>query len=259
MAGILRVLKEEVLGKVAHPRGFTLVELLVVVVIIAILAAVLFPVYQTAKQNAQSTKCLAHEQELMAALLMYTQDWGGRLPFIQFLSCTDWAGTAAGRPDLGVTRLYEPYVHNFEIILCPADMAYAYNQCLYCPPSAKATYKGPRWEVYYDGAASHRCGRLLNEVRRPGRCPAFFCAKRMPGKKGRRDTPFELKDNGWGWVPSDIYVSDYMPNKHNNGANYAFLDGHCQWRPPAGNGFFMAVEGIDYDGNGSLGQGYCMR
>ena len=50
-----------------------------------------------------------------------------------------------------------------------------------------------------------------------------------------------------------------MPNNHNGGANYAFLDGHCRWYLPAGNGFYMPVEGIDYDGNGSTGSGYLMR
>lgn len=241
------------------PFGFTLIELLVVIAIIAILAAILFPVYATAKLKANTAKCQAHQKELMAALLMYTDDYGGRLPFIQFLSYTDWQGRAAGRPDLGVVRLYEPYVKNFEIILCPALMAFAYNQCLYAPPSKNPARYSGRAEIYYDSTPAHRSGRLLQQVRLPGRTPAFFCAKRMAGKNNQRVTPGDLPDNGWGWVPSDIFVAAYMPNLHNGGANYAFLDGHCRWYQPAGGGFNMPVEGIDYDGNGSVGSDKLMR
>lgn len=67
-------------------KGFTLVELLVVIAIIAILAAILYPILTTAKENARTTKCQAHQKELVAALMLYTDAWGGRLPNIQFLS-----------------------------------------------------------------------------------------------------------------------------------------------------------------------------
>lgn len=239
--------------------GFTLIELLVVIAIIAVLAALLFPIYEKGKEKAITTKCQAHQKELMAALLMYTHDYGGRLPFIQFLSYTDWAGTAAGRPDLHVVRLYEPYVKNTEIIYCPAKMGFAYNQCLYKPAPARLTDNNYRMQIAYDSSSKDRAGRLLSLVVRPGRTPAFFCAKRMSGKKGMRDTPGDWEDNGWGWVPSDIHVPAYFPNYHGNGANYAFLDGHVRWYPPAGNGYSMPINGIDYDGNGTIGDTRTMR
>ena len=239
--------------------GFTLIELLVVIAVIAILAALLLPVYLTGKQQSITAKCQIHQKKLMAALLMYTDDYGGRLPFIQFLTYTDWGGQAAGRPDLRVVRLYEPYVKNFDIILCPALMAYAYNQCLYTPlPKTLQRYGGIA-EISYDSSPKKRSGRLLLDIPKPGRTPAFFCAKRMAGKNDQRATPGDVPDNGWGWVPSDITVADYLPNRHNGGANYAFLDGHCRWYRPAGYPFCMPIEGIDYDGSGSVGSDKIMR
>lgn len=239
--------------------GFTLIELLVVVAVIAILAAFLYGSFIATKASSLTAKCQAHQKELAAALLMYADDYGGRLPFIQFLSYTDWQGRAAGRPDLGITRLYQPYVRNFDIILCPALMAFAYNQCLYAPAPATPNITHSNMEIAYDSTPAHRCGRLLNQIPLTSRTPAFFCAKRMAGKNGQRITPDGLPDNGWGWVPTDIRSADYLPNRHNGGSNYAFLDGHVAWFAPAGNGFYQPIRGLDYDGNGTTGTETIMR
>lgn len=239
--------------------GFTLIELLVVIAIIAVLAALVIPIYEAAKEKAQTTKCGVHQKELMAALLMYVQDYSGRLPMNQFLSYTDWGGTAAQQSQLTVMRLYQPYVRNTDIIFCPALMAYAYNQCLYKPAPEKLNYVAVRMQIAYDASAANRSGRLLSQVARPGCCPAFFCAKRMGGKKGLRDTPGDVPVNGWGWVPTDAQVRDYFPNRHSGGMNYAFLDGHVRWATPTAYGYYMATDGFDYDGNGTLGGSQMMR
>src|SRR5260370_38621050 len=65
-----------------HPaRGFTLIELLVVIAIIAILAAILFPVFAQAREQARKTACLSHAKQIGIALTMYRQDWDSRGPF----------------------------------------------------------------------------------------------------------------------------------------------------------------------------------
>jgi prepilin-type N-terminal cleavage/methylation domain-containing protein len=61
-------------------RGFTLMELLVVVAIIAILAAILFPVLAQAREKARQTICLSNMQQLARAQSMYLQDWDEHLP-----------------------------------------------------------------------------------------------------------------------------------------------------------------------------------
>lgn len=61
-------------------RGFTLIELLVVIAIIAILAAILFPVFVTAKENARISKCVSQLKQIGLATLNYCDDWDGCLP-----------------------------------------------------------------------------------------------------------------------------------------------------------------------------------
>jgi len=60
-----------------HKKGFTLIELLVVIAIIAILAAILFPVFARAREKAKQTTCLSNVKELGLAQLMYAQDYDG--------------------------------------------------------------------------------------------------------------------------------------------------------------------------------------
>lgn len=68
------------LGRVRSRRGFTLIELLVVIAIIAILAAILFPVFTRARDQAKLSRCLAHLQEIGAATIAYADDHDGRYP-----------------------------------------------------------------------------------------------------------------------------------------------------------------------------------
>ena len=72
------------LGKFARRslarRGFTLIELLVVIAIIAILAAILFPVFARARENARRTSCVSNVKQFSLALMQYTQDYDERYP-----------------------------------------------------------------------------------------------------------------------------------------------------------------------------------
>src|SRR5712671_3091395 len=65
-------------------RGFTLIELLVVIAIIAILAAILFPVFAAARERARLTACLSNMRQLGSALTMYVQDYDETYPYIRF-------------------------------------------------------------------------------------------------------------------------------------------------------------------------------
>src|SRR5687767_10409315 len=61
-------------------RGFTLIELLVVIAIIAILAAILFPVFAQAREKARQVSCLSNGRQIGTAVMMYCQDWDEGLP-----------------------------------------------------------------------------------------------------------------------------------------------------------------------------------
>jgi len=61
-------------------RGFTLIELLVVIAIIAILAAILFPVFSRAREQARKSACLSNAKQIGLAIQMYSQNWDEKLP-----------------------------------------------------------------------------------------------------------------------------------------------------------------------------------
>ena len=67
--------------KLGGIKGFTLIELLVVIAIIAILAAILFPVFSTAREKARQSACLSNLKQIGLAMMQYTQDYDEQLPF----------------------------------------------------------------------------------------------------------------------------------------------------------------------------------
>jgi prepilin-type N-terminal cleavage/methylation domain-containing protein/prepilin-type processing-associated H-X9-DG protein len=100
-------------------NGFTLIELLVVIAIIAILAAILFPVFAQAREKARATSCLSNHKQIGTAIMMYTQDYDEVLPL-----CQVWQQPyfdAAGNSRLWTfSGLLQPYVKNRGAFLCPS-------------------------------------------------------------------------------------------------------------------------------------------
>jgi prepilin-type N-terminal cleavage/methylation domain-containing protein/prepilin-type processing-associated H-X9-DG protein len=90
-------------------RGFTLIELLVVIAIIAILAAILFPVFAQAREKARQTSCASNVKQIALAMLMYAQDYDEKFP-PQFgpQASLDWPVPL------------EPYVKNAQLFGCPS-------------------------------------------------------------------------------------------------------------------------------------------
>jgi prepilin-type N-terminal cleavage/methylation domain-containing protein len=133
--------------RVSPRKGFTLIELLVVIAIIAILAAILFPVFAQARAAARKTSCLSNLKQLGLGFQMYTQDYdetfpgiafgnnpGQGWPWTVFPGSVDWTGVFT----VGI----QPYVKNMQLLQCPSGtetnrwsgtngIGYCYNEYLY--------------------------------------------------------------------------------------------------------------------------------
>ncbi len=101
-------------------RAFTLIELLVVIAIIAILAAILFPVFAQAKTAAQSTVWLNSFKQTAISTQLYTTDYDDGVPFVNS-GGEGIPGWGFGRPDYVWYELVQPYIKNWELSACPAD------------------------------------------------------------------------------------------------------------------------------------------
>ncbi len=109
-------------------RAFTLIELLVVIAIISILAAILFPVFATAREAARKTACLSNLKQMGSAMMMYTQDYDENLP--TFTSYCEAArvdnplapGSADKPRPMWQFKIY-PYAKSWDIYTCPSDPA----------------------------------------------------------------------------------------------------------------------------------------
>jgi prepilin-type N-terminal cleavage/methylation domain-containing protein/prepilin-type processing-associated H-X9-DG protein len=109
------------------PKGFTLIELLVVIAIIAILAAILFPVFAQAKEAAKKTTCLSNLKQISLATIMYAGDYDDTIyPFQYQASDGSWLRMWFGQFD-GSTNTWDfnngfvgPYMKNGQIVDCPS-------------------------------------------------------------------------------------------------------------------------------------------
>lgn len=96
--------------------GFTLIELLVVIAIIAILAAILFPVFARAREQARKTSCLSNLKQIGTAIVMYAQDYDENLVPVA-------TGICPGPTSFGWADLAYPYVKNEKVFDCPSAIA----------------------------------------------------------------------------------------------------------------------------------------
>ncbi len=114
-----------------HRHGFTLIELLVVIAIIAILAAILFPVFARARAKAEQTSCLNNQKQIGLALMMYAADNDNTLPSAYYYV----NGATSANGYVHWSGMVNPYVKNNQIWVCPSDPIKGFAPtCFTTPP-----------------------------------------------------------------------------------------------------------------------------
>ncbi len=210
-------------------RGFTLIELLVVIAIIAILAAILFPVFAKAREKARQTQCLSNLKQIGLGWSMYAGDYDEGVMPVETPSATTvsnywWTAydtaTSAQIPGGGI--LY-PYMKNEQINACPSfrnelrtDVGltgYAYNYVYLSP----LDYSGwPAWQVHPTSLAS---------IQSPSETVTFADGARISFMDMTT-----LEGNTYLDPPSYSYPGFH--GRHNGVGNVAFADGHAKAMTP---------------------------
>jgi len=233
-------------------RAFTLIELLVVIAIIAILAAILFPVFAQAREKARAISCLSNSKQLGLAVMMYVQDYDETYPWsMNGPDGTNGIDAVDAWPDLVF-----PYVKNDGAYGCPsasaADPLSGDSDALakgklrcWCANASVlgmaggdtlGDYNGYNAEIRSLAAIPEPAGTImLNEGYPDGVIHRLGPDGKVTGNVSGNTWFY------WGWsvanegfaCVNDTTNSDFLSlYRHTQGGNYAFADGHSKWQRP---------------------------
>lgn len=189
--------------------GFTLTELLVVVAIIAVLAAILFPAFAVARDKARATAALSNARQIGMAIQMYVQDWDEGLPLNAHSAGASWIDTL------------QPYSRSRLLNRAPGDRSVNWDVPL--PGQTQTRRSSYATNAYLTPAGGFT---TLAAIQNPAQCIDVV----------------ELKENKTGdhihpmlWSLPNVYNtvidprSEIETQRYQGGAHYVFLDGHARW------------------------------
>jgi len=212
-------------------RGFTLIELLVVIAIIAILAAILFPVFAQAREKARQTSCLSNMKQLGTASMMYIQDYDETmLPYVVVV-----AGTS-----IYWSELLDPYVKLRQAWYCPS---YPYDRGA---PSANSSTYGVNYDHIVRSNNGSPAPRGLGDFTRPATLLLMADTLDSPSVR-EKDSACSGFKAGFlrTYCPETGTITPYkhsaagcqtmrltagVDKRHSGGANVLFLDTHAKWQ-----------------------------
>ncbi len=192
-------------------RGFTLIELLVVIAIIAILAAILFPVFARAREKARQASCLSNCKQIGTAAQMYFDDNDDQ----RLLDADNITSKPLRKATCYFSALY-PYTKTYGAWICPSDLGDSSGN----PPRAadgENSYKVNQWALYWEGYTRQA------PIETPSKC--WFVVDAQPRSQ-------------WyvgGWIQGTLFGGPswfYWATRarHNGGYNITYMDGHAAWR-----------------------------
>lgn len=212
-------------------KGFTLIELLVVIAIIAILAAILFPVFAQAREKARAISCLSNTKQLDLAVLMYVQDYDEALPISAYL-------TTDANNNIVVASVFDTlnaYIKSAQLVQCPSANS-AFNLAKILPafgglgaPGALTTFGNASYGFNEALIGSGCSNALFYNTEVGGGTPTQSeAASPLPASQ-----PVLYDGTINPSLGSANFVGYSLPQpivaRHTGGANIAYLDGHSKF------------------------------
>lgn len=224
-------------------KGFTLIELLVVIAIIAILAAILFPVFSRAREQARKAACTSNLKNIATAWMMYLQDWDETFPPYECWNCR---GPDPKDPYRRWAVRLQPYIKNLKVFECPTgstcDLHGSDQEGTVCGWGWRfpAEWKGIRfgygynlklagWAIPDPSGGKTGTGRKLASVPRPADVIAIADSAHKDACCNR--VTF-ANTCGSGWLCSkNLKDPNNWPRytRHTEGSIIIFADGHVKW------------------------------
>jgi prepilin-type N-terminal cleavage/methylation domain-containing protein/prepilin-type processing-associated H-X9-DG protein len=228
-------------------KGFTLIELLVVIAIIAILAAILFPVFAKARERARQTTCLNNTKQLGLAFQQYVTDYDDTLPMWSFQSQLNPQPVAQYKIEgrnvdpIWDAALY-PIVRTKASFTCPSNN----------PPNAADIPDG--WVIRSYAMPRNISGLSLGDIHNPADTVLLF-EKGSQALGAGADSVGEWYTQMWGADENDPNIKNNAPYPHGKGKTFAFTDGHSRYYAINSGPFNYAFPKTG--GNGTWARGYC--
>jgi prepilin-type N-terminal cleavage/methylation domain-containing protein/prepilin-type processing-associated H-X9-DG protein len=211
-------------------RGFTLIELLVVIAIIALLAAILFPVFARARENARRASCQSNMKQIGLGFMQYAQDYDDRFPCLPY----EVDSTSSPKTAMYFSDQIQPYVKSYQVLKCPSDSSKPESPNYYSPVTGETVYQysygyNSNFGAIKVGGINNTSSTVLTWEKQKANRPNLTLTTEYPSAgadfSGLTATP-----------PCTLRITGITGcgalERHLEGANWLFADGHVKWYRP---------------------------